>query len=355
MKFFKTAGFNSEVATKHAVIFSNNRIQPDMLPDLDKPSLKEMGITLMGDMIAILRYAKKVVEKDTCDKFLVDTKDSPIPNRAPAIKPIVKRAVTKVPAKSPVIQKSQVSVPRVSSKIQSTVSVKPVVVKKTKPVVPSTARVITTAAEKEKPTSILKRKLDIDHIDIGSDCDDKWESQKRTKVQSENDVGYTVIMPKGLTAYRSQTVIKKSADPKRTVFERLGDSSVTSTTSTSEGSATTFNITGLGKDVVKRNTNVFNRLGDKDSKDEVISAGILRNGVSPASQNALKARLSTSRVTTTTPSAKQTVLTKVLTKAGGGTMRADFEKQKGVSRGVKKLMTTSKISELRVIRWHVLM
>lgn len=40
VKFFKNADFPIDVATKHAVVFSNNRIRPDMLSDLDKPSNK---------------------------------------------------------------------------------------------------------------------------------------------------------------------------------------------------------------------------------------------------------------------------------------------------------------------------
>ncbi|XP_017877598.1 uncharacterized protein C19orf47 homolog [Ceratina calcarata] len=321
VKFFKGAGFPLDVATKHAVVFSNNRIKPDMLPDLDKPSLKDMGITLMGDMIAILRYAKKVVEDTTCERFLVDSEDNDGPPKT-----IVKKVTVKGPTKTvvPKLKSDAVTTKKVI-KIPTSSVKKPVVAKKTvsSSSSSSSSNIFIDLANQKKQT-IHKRKLQEDEDDtFDNNNEDEWQkSPKKMKAIDKKDdkVGYTVILPKGSTS-RSQQILKKIVEQKRTVFDRLGDSSVTSTTNPIEASPT-FNVTGLGKDVLKRS--VFNRLGDKDAKMDNTQTGILKNGVN-----------STGILKTKTPSTRTSMLTsnKVVAK-NVGTMRADQE----VSR---KVMSTN--------------
>jgi len=60
IKFFTDAGIPSFASSKYASIFYENRIQSNMLMDLDKDILKEMEITVIGDIIAILKHAKDV-------------------------------------------------------------------------------------------------------------------------------------------------------------------------------------------------------------------------------------------------------------------------------------------------------
>ncbi|XP_006621529.1 uncharacterized protein C19orf47 homolog [Apis dorsata] len=329
VKFFKGAGFPQDVATKHAVVFSNNRIKPDMLPDLDKPSLKEMGITLMGDMIAILRYAKKVVEETTCERFLVDTEDN-----VGTPKPIVKKVATKATSSTSKIinskLKSDVLTTKKIVKIPTS-SVKKTVIPK-KPI--STSGEIITDLANQKKQTILKRKLKEDN-EFDSNNEDEWqESSKKIKSldNKDNKVGYTIILPKGSTS-RSQQILKKS-EQKRTVFDRLGDSSVTSTTNPTE-TLPTFNITGLGKDVFKRSVSVFNRLGDKDAKKDntMIQTGILKNGTN-----------NTGILKTRSPSSRTSILTtNKIIKKNMGTMRADQEaNRKVMSNNVTQLVKTTK-------------
>lgn len=330
VRFFKNAGFPQDVATKHAVVFSNNRIKPDMLPDLDKPSLKEMGITLMGDMIAILRYAKRVVEETTCEKFLVDTEDTPSPTRT-VVKPVVKKVVGKVVPKSTVLSKVKSVAPtKTTTTIPSTVVKKKVLSNITKPV----------EKEEKKPVKRkIEKKIEILDSDSDESDDDDWkaESQKRLKAVKD-DVEYKVIMPKGTTP-RSQQILKKAIDQKLTVFDRLGDSSVTSTTNLAE-STTTFNITGLGKDVIKRNSSVFNRLGGKDllKKNEINISKTIKNGSSvKPTQGILKTRVPVK--TTIISLNKQSKAVK----KPGGTMRADRETHvKTASNSVKQLIKNTK-------------
>lgn len=59
-KFFVESGLPSEVCENYAVIFSENRIRFDMLEELSKEILHDMGIKKMGDIISILRHAKEV-------------------------------------------------------------------------------------------------------------------------------------------------------------------------------------------------------------------------------------------------------------------------------------------------------
>ncbi|EDV23678.1 uncharacterized protein TRIADDRAFT_57123 [Trichoplax adhaerens] len=64
MEFFIAAGIPSSPASNYAILFSENRIHRKMLPELTKDILKEMGITPIGDMLAILKHAKEVHDNE---------------------------------------------------------------------------------------------------------------------------------------------------------------------------------------------------------------------------------------------------------------------------------------------------
>lgn len=79
LSFFTAAGIPSDVAATYALTFTENRIQNDMLMYLNKEYLKDMGITRMGDVIAILRHALRVHESTARDKVLSSTVTNKVP------------------------------------------------------------------------------------------------------------------------------------------------------------------------------------------------------------------------------------------------------------------------------------
>ncbi|KAJ8674867.1 hypothetical protein QAD02_010653 [Eretmocerus hayati] len=336
VKFFKSAGFPSDVATRHALVFSNNRIKPDMLPDLDKPSLKEMGITLMGDMIAILRYAKKVVDETTCKKFLVSSEDSPPPvaPKPAVVRPAPKKVVAKT-TKGIIAVKVKTDPMSKVVKAASTSSARPVLspIKKT----------ITTAVPKSKmysdyvdltktsKPSSLKRQYDSEEEGING----KWvhnETVKRQRLNTDN-TKFRIIGPK-LATNSSQKILKKALETKRTVFHRLGDSMVSSTTSESHSNFDpTFNITGIGSEYSKRNSSVFNRLGNIDKSPKEYNRHV-RNG-DPTTQGILKTRMPLHGT--------KTIITKTVLKKPVGTMRADEEAtRKAIAPSMRHLVKTTR-------------
>ncbi|KAM6395734.1 LOW QUALITY PROTEIN: uncharacterized protein C19orf47 homolog [Rhynochetos jubatus] len=65
IQFFKEADPPGP-AVNYAVTFVDNRIQKNMLMDLNKEIMNELGITVVGDIIAILKHAKVVYRQEMC-------------------------------------------------------------------------------------------------------------------------------------------------------------------------------------------------------------------------------------------------------------------------------------------------
>ncbi|XP_015129410.4 uncharacterized protein C19orf47 homolog isoform X1 [Gallus gallus] len=66
IQFFRDAGIPPGPAVSYAVTFVDNRIHKHMLLDLTKELMHELGITLVGDVIAILKHAKVAYRQEMC-------------------------------------------------------------------------------------------------------------------------------------------------------------------------------------------------------------------------------------------------------------------------------------------------
>ncbi|XP_069738635.1 uncharacterized protein C19orf47 homolog isoform X2 [Phaenicophaeus curvirostris] len=66
IQFFQEAGIPPGPAVSYAVTFVDNRIRKNMLLDLTKELMNELGITVVGDVIAILKHAKTAHRQEMC-------------------------------------------------------------------------------------------------------------------------------------------------------------------------------------------------------------------------------------------------------------------------------------------------
>ncbi|XP_053478654.1 uncharacterized protein C19orf47 homolog isoform X2 [Ictalurus furcatus] len=207
------------MAATYAVSFVDNRIQKSMLMDLSKDIMMDLGITVIGDIIAILKHAKHVYRQDMC-KMATEA-----------------------------ISSGQTSV---QAELRRTANT------------PAT-RMIANALSRDSPPSTPVRRPDNRlSVTISNKSSKMVASQpsaenglllKRRRVTSEMEGKYIISMPKGTTA-RSRRILaqqaKKAKSLKRTsVFERLG--------SESKADTSTAN---------KQVTGVFSRLGKVDEDDD---------------------------------------------------------------------------------------
>ncbi|CAH1402575.1 unnamed protein product [Nezara viridula] len=115
LKFFSAAGIPRDEAENYAVTFSKNQIQLDMLPEIKKEYLKDMGITLMGHIIAILRHAKAVYA-DELKKTELSSQKQTTPSGS-KVKPVSASKESKAASKSD-SETQQVNLKRKSAVVQ---------------------------------------------------------------------------------------------------------------------------------------------------------------------------------------------------------------------------------------------
>ncbi|KAM6225171.1 uncharacterized protein C19orf47 homolog [Rhynchocyon petersi] len=286
IQFFKDAGIPPGPAVNYAVMFVDNRIQKSMLLDLNKEIMNELGVTVVGDIIAILKHAKVVHRQDVC------------------------KAATEVVPCSP--GPLQVDIRRGPSSAAS--------------------RMITNSLNRESPPGTPPRRPDTSTSKISITVSNKLAAKsakaaalarreeeslavpaKRRRVTAEMEGKYIINMPKGTTP-RTRKILEQQQAAKglhrRSVFDRLG--------------AETKADTVAGK----KPTGVFSRLGatpdtdedlawdsDNDSSSSVLQyAGVLkklgRSPIKASLQPALtvKAKATSSATVTATPTLRRLAL-----------------------------------------------
>uniref|UniRef100_A0A9J8DK57 DUF5577 domain-containing protein n=2 Tax=Cyprinus carpio TaxID=7962 RepID=A0A9J8DK57_CYPCA len=230
IQFFRDAGIPPGLAVNYAVSFVDNRIQKNMLMDLSKEIMMDLGITVIGDIIAILKHAKHVYRQGMC-KMTTEA-----------------------------ISSGQTSV---QAELRRTANT------------PAT-RMIANALSRDSPPSTPARHPD-NRISVtvsnasaktvpSKPADENGLQVKRRQVTREIEGKCVINMPKGTTA-RTRRILaqqaKKAKVLKRTsVFDRLGAESKADTTSAN-----------------KQPTGVFSRLG---KAEEDVAVGEKTDGVADA-------------------------------------------------------------------------
>ncbi|XP_055943630.1 uncharacterized protein C19orf47 homolog [Argiope bruennichi] len=220
IQFFRKAGLPSNVAANYAIIFFDNRIQVDMLLDLSKEYLYDMGIKVMGDVIAILKYAKEFHNQLAKERMIGHTATVSKNTVAERMVGRYTRPVVPSPVRSPVGQSERVVQNR------------------------STIISLKRKPAEESPVKKVRR------------------------VPPEEEGAYKIKMPLGITE-KTRKILQQQQGSKRSVFARLGDSAVSSSTDSKVTSSVFERLGPSGKSVPDNtpSSTVFSDF-DRPSKTE---------------------------------------------------------------------------------------
>ncbi|MEE6522295.1 hypothetical protein FKM82_020767, partial [Ascaphus truei] len=183
INFFKEAGIPAGPSVNYAVMFVDNRIQKNMLMDLNKEIMNELGITVVGDIIAILKHAKVVHRQDIC-KALTEL---------PATGQTSMQTELRKNANSPAARMIANSLSRDSP--PSTPARRPDT---------STSKISVTVSNKVALKNAKAAAL------TSPDADDPDVPVKRRRVTAEMEGKYIINMPKGTTA-RTKKILEEQA------------------------------------------------------------------------------------------------------------------------------------------------
>ncbi|XP_021443060.2 uncharacterized protein C19orf47 homolog isoform X8 [Oncorhynchus mykiss] len=222
IQFFKDAGIPAGLAVNYAVSFVDNRVQKNMLMDLSKEIMMDLGITVIGDIIAILKHAKQVYRQDMC-KMATQA----ITSGQSSIQTELRRTANTPATRMIANALSRDSPPNTPAHH------------------PDNRAISVTVSNKQAKggKAVLSRPAD----------EGNGLPVKRRRVTAEMEGKYIINMPKGTTARTARILAQqaKKGSKRMSVFERLGAESKADTT------------TGSSKA-----TGVFSRLGRADGAEE---------------------------------------------------------------------------------------
>lgn len=228
LKFFTAAGIPNDPAEHYAATFSKNQIQFDMLPEINKEYLNDMGITLLGHVIAILRHAKTVYADE------------------------VKKSELSISSKKQGINGSK-------EKSTSTSAMKS----------NKTLTISKISEEEDKPTTSTKRKSSVVQLNSNEGSEPKSKVRKNL-CDSSDDIAMPIVSKPVVskptttttTSTHTHTGDTTSDEIKKGVFRRLGSEVPQSSAETS--SQITIN-----------SESVFSRLGGKTDTPQVAKVAAL--------------------------------------------------------------------------------
>lgn len=223
-----------------------------------------------------------MVEETTCKNFL-DAEDSNLKTvsktSSSIVKPVVKKVVSKAPLKSTAIKTKMQSVGKVVSNNPAAKKVtKPIVALK-KPVKLSTigdipSKMYSDYMDSSNDQYPTKRKYVDDYLE-DEDLQEEEEDDDNVLIWSNSPVP----APKRMRSSEMSKKVVSIHEPKKNVFNRLGDSMVSSTTNSYDSfeskNSTTFNVTGVrnsypySSSSSRADQGVFKRLGNKEFTEQI--------------------------------------------------------------------------------------
>eukprot|EP00112_Aurelia_sp_Birch-Aquarium-sp1_P019787 Seg4963.1 transcript_id=Seg4963.1/GoldUCD/mRNA.D3Y31 product="putative protein C19orf47-like" protein_id=Seg4963.1/GoldUCD/D3Y31 len=330
--FFKDAGIPKAPATDYAMIFTDNRMRMDMLNELNKEILADLGMNVMGDVIAILRHSKKVyaeISRSAAAEFDVNRTKSTEDKRRSRLYDDLK-AKTSTATKTS-IEPEKKPVPALKA------LPKPAQVKSQKPLDKATI-----AAVKEKQTT--------------KSLSDRFAAYHRSpakKRKDDNDEIITISVPLDEEPKTRKVPVKEKRQPpkekveapppppkKTTVFDRLGAASAEKDTRAEKEKAPSApklqkitRITPPSKSPPRKDTkssNVFSRLGEASQTQ---SSSTTKSGLSARFAGLPSAKTTTKSTAVTDSSSTRAILTVDLSRKDSS--RLGLGGSKSVPRPVK--------------------